>query len=78
VTVPFNADQPDDLLPLSVVVDTLADVLAELDGVDELLRAHRRACSDDHRELDRLQSVTTRLNQAWTATSLARNRLRQP
>jgi len=66
----------DDLPPLSVLVDMLTDVAAQLEGVDELVVAHRRKAGDDHHELERLQYVSTRIGQAWSATVTARKGLR--
>jgi hypothetical protein len=66
----------DELPPLSVLVDMLDDVVKMLDGVDELVVAHRRAADDDHHELERLQHVTVRIGQAWSAVVSARKVLR--
>jgi hypothetical protein len=81
-TEPAPAPAQDDdavdgeLLPLSVVGDMLTEVLNQLDGVADLIAAHRRAARDDHHALARLQDVTTRVNQAWTAVQLTRKALR--
>ena len=68
--------EDEELPPLSVLADMLHDVAAQLEGVDELIVAHRRACGDDHRELERLQYVSSRVGQAWSAAMLARKGLR--
>ena len=67
----------DDLPPLSVLVDMLDDVVKMLDGVDELVVAHRRAAAEDHHELERLQSASFRIGQAWSAAVSARRALRR-
>jgi hypothetical protein len=72
--VPDDVDE--ELPPLSVLVDMLEDVAKQLDGVDELVVLHRRAVGDDHQELERLQYVSTRVGQAWSAAMLARKALR--
>jgi hypothetical protein len=66
----------DDLPPLSVLVDMLSDVAAQLEAVDDLVVAHRRKVGDDHHELERLQYVSVRIGQAWSATVTARKGLR--
>jgi hypothetical protein len=67
----------DDLPPLSVLVEMLTDVAAQLEGVDELIVAHRRRAGDDHHELERFQYVSTRIGQAWAATVTASRALRR-
>lgn len=74
---PEPPDGEDDLPPLSVLVDMLDDVVKMLDGVDELVVAHRRAAGDDHHQLERLQAASVRLGQAWAATVSARKALRR-
>jgi hypothetical protein len=69
-------DDVEELPPLSVLVDMLQDVIDQLDGVDELVIAHRRAAGDDHRVLERLQAASVRIGQAWAATVSARKALR--
>jgi hypothetical protein len=59
-----------------VLVDMLDDVVKMLDGVDELVVAHRRAAGDDHHQLERLQAASVRVGQAWAATVSARKALR--
>lgn len=69
-------DTTDELLPLSVAVDMLGDVLKLLDGVDDLVTQHRRAAGDDHHDLERLQAASFRTVQAWSAVVSARKSLR--
>ena len=64
-----------DLPPLSVVIEMLEDVRAQLQAVDELVVRHRRASRDNHKELERLQYASMRVGQAWTAVDLARRDL---
>ena len=74
---PNDPDPDGELPPLAVLVDMLDDVVKMLDGVDELVVAHRRAAGDDHRELERLQAASVRIGQAWAATVSARKALRR-
>jgi hypothetical protein len=69
-------DTPDELLPLSVGVDMLDDVVKLLNQVDDLVTQHRRAASDDPRALEQLQHATMRINQAWGSVVSARKVLR--
>ena len=74
----FAQDEPEDLTPLSVLAEILDDVVKQLDGVDDAIRLHRRACGDDHFELGRLQDASARLTMAGNATMQARKALRTP
>ena len=69
-------DTPDELPPLSVLVDMLDDVVKVLDGVDDLVVRHRRAAGMEYHELERLQSASVRIGQAWAAVVSARKVLR--
>jgi hypothetical protein len=69
-------DTPDELLPLSVAVDMLEDVVKMLNEVDDLVTQHRRAAGDDHHALEQLQHATMRINQAWGSVVSARKVLR--
>jgi hypothetical protein len=69
-------DEPDPLPPLSVLDDMLKDVIEMLNGVDELVSEHRRQAGDDHFVLERLQTASARIGQAWAATASARRALR--
>ena len=78
-TPPFQPDEQakdDELPPLSALDDMLKDVIEMLDGVDDLVVAHRRAAGDDHFVLERLQTASARIGQAWAATVSARKALR--
>lgn len=66
----------DELLPLVALDEMLGEVLDLLDGVEDQVTAHRRACGDDHHALERLQYVQSRLGQGWSAVQLARKGLR--
>jgi hypothetical protein len=72
---PQPDDQPD-LPPLATLVEMLNDVMDQLDGVDDLIREHRRAVGEDHFTLERLQLASARIGMAWTATASARKSLR--
>jgi hypothetical protein len=72
----ITPDDVDELPPLSVLIDMLTDIAAQLEGIDELIVLHRRAARDDHHELERLQYVSVRVGQAWAATVTARKGLR--
>jgi hypothetical protein len=76
---PDQQPQPDDeeLPPIATLVEMLQDVLDQLDGVDELLREHRRVAGDDHFTLEYLQLASGRIGMAWSATATARNGLRR-
>lgn len=69
-------DQDDELLPLSVVVDMLDDVVVALEQVDDLVTAHRRAARDDVHALGPLHDASFRVGQAWAAVVSARRTLR--
>jgi hypothetical protein len=71
-----DPDDVDELEPLEVGVDLLDDVVKLLEAVDELVVAHRRAAGDNHHEIARLQSVSSRVGDAWSATVSARRGLR--
>jgi hypothetical protein len=73
---PKAQHQDDELPPLSVLSDMLKDVIDVLNGVDELVIEHRRAAGDDHHQLERLQVVSARVGQAWSAVVSARRALR--
>jgi hypothetical protein len=70
------ADDPEDLPPLSVLVDILTDVVGTLEEIDELLVLHRRGCGDDHHAIAQLQGASLRVGQAWAAAVAARRELR--
>jgi hypothetical protein len=71
-----DEDQDEELPPLSALVDMLTDAVQLLEGVDDLVVAHRRAAGDDHPQLERFRHVSERLGQAWAATVSARKALR--
>ena len=74
---PDAQPQPDEELPpLETLVDMLNDVMDQLDGVDDLIREHRRAAGEDHFTLERLSLASGRIGMAWTATASARKSLR--
>lgn len=71
-------DQDDDLPPIAMIVELIEDALKQLEGVEELLVAHRRAAGVDQHTIARLQLASGRIGMAWTATITARNGLRNP
>jgi hypothetical protein len=71
-----NTDEDDELLPLSVVIDMLDDVVIALEQVDDLITAHRRAAGDDAHALVGLHDASFRVGQAWAAVVSARRTLR--
>lgn len=66
----------EELPPFSVLIELLEDVMAQLEGIDEAVVAHRRAAGDDHKVLEVLQLTSGRIGQAWIAVSLARRGLK--
>jgi hypothetical protein len=68
----------DDLPPVSVLGEWLKDVVAELEELETLVIAHRRACGDDHHQIGRFQDAQARIGQALTAAGAARKYLRAP
>lgn len=66
----------DELPPFAVLIEMLEDVMAQLEGIDEAVVAHRRAAGDDHKVLEVLQLTSARIGQAWIAASLARRGLK--
>jgi hypothetical protein len=66
----------DELPPFSVLIELLEDVMAQLEGIDEAVVAHRRAAGDDHKVLELLQLTSARISQAWTAVAVARRGLK--
>jgi hypothetical protein len=73
---PVTDELGDELPPLEVAVDMLDDVVKLLNGVDDLVVAHRRAAGDDHHTIARLQGVSGRVGDAWAAAVSARLGLR--
>jgi hypothetical protein len=72
----MSDDVDDELPPLSVLDDMMADVAAQLEGVADLLAAHRHAAGTDYPVIERLRDVSMRVDQAWAATVTARRALR--
>jgi hypothetical protein len=69
-------DDVEELPPLSVLVDMLGDAVKLLEGVDDLIAAHRRTAGEDHHLIARMHDASFRVGQAWAATVSARRALR--